>query len=351
MPAWPSTLARLTLWDTDALGTLPPFPPGLERIHLESSNGLTTSVMDSLPSWPNGIQFIWLENMPFSELPPFPAGLKDLYINFLYELTCLPVLPSGLMNLIMETGGPTCLPNIPPNASVNWNGYDASDPDLLCTALNSSCEFLNPVATGTTYWDQNANGMRDAGEPGYPHVTLHLQPGSAMHGVATDGTYAWPMPMGNYTLSASAYNPYVQSIAPAQHALSLTATGEVSTGNDFGVVLQPNVQDLRIDLTGPSGQPGFDTYGTITCENVGTMPVDATVTFALDAAQSWVDATPAPLSVAGNTITWSLPALQVGRPGRSILWRTPMPPLHLAPRWSKRRKRARWREMPPLRTT
>lgn len=317
---WPSGLQHLRLGALDSLSNILPYPPSLEYLELWSLH-----MLDSLPTWPNAIQSSFVSDLPVTVLPPFPSGLGMLEISYMGQLACLPMLPVGLTTLYIDvdiglplTATPlTCLPNIP-SGMQNYSGPYGTPlagplgPDMLCTSLNSTCEFLNPAATGTTYWDQNANGTRDAGEPGYPYVILHQQPGGAMHGVAVDGTYAWPMPIGDYTVSASANNPYVQSIAPAQHALSFTSAGEVSTENDFGVVLQPNVQDLRIDLTGPWGQPGFDSYGTITCENVGSMVVDATVTFQLDAVQSWVSAMPVPLSVVGNTITWDLPALQVG---------------------------------------
>lgn len=321
VPEWPSTLMSLSLWSTDALPSLHAFPPGLENIII-TTGGLDPipPALDSLPPWPNNIRTIFLASMPFTELPPFPEGLLLLDLSYLHELTCLPVLPASLGELRIDVDGlpldPTsinCLPNFPPEATIYWGfGQISHDPDLLCTALNSDCPFLNPVATGTAYWDQNTNGVRDPGEPGYPYVTLHLQPGNAMHGVASDGTYAWAMSVGEYTLSADAGNPYVQDITPTQHPLAFTNQGEVLSGKDFGVVLQPNVQDLRIDLTGPWGQPGFDSYGTITCENVGTMAVDATVTFQLDAVQDWVGATPPPATVDGNTIQWGLASLQVG---------------------------------------
>lgn len=320
VPAWPASLITLRIIDADALASLPPFPPGVEQIQLVSY-GLDSiaPALTLLPPWPNGIQSIFLAAMPFTELPPFPAGLQVLDINYLHELTCLPVLPQGLNFLRVDIDdlglpptGINCFPNYPPNATIQW-GFDlVSDPDLLCTALNSNCDFLNPVATGAAFQDQNANGVRDPGEPGYPFVTLHQLPGNGMHGVAADGTYAWPMPMGNYTLSAQAANPYVVSIAPAQYTLALDTAGEVSTSNDFAVILQPDVADLRIDLNGPWGQPGFDSYGTITCGNVGTMPMDATVTFQLDPIQEWIGGTPAPTTVSGNTITWNMAALQVG---------------------------------------
>lgn len=321
VPAWPINLLGLQLWYVDALASLPQFPPGLETIGL-LSNGLDTlsPALESLPPWPTNIRQIFLASMDFTELPSFPAGLQSLDISYLHQLTCLPVLPEGLQLLYLDADGlplaptsVTCLPNFPPNATVNWGGFViAYNPDLLCTSLNSTCDFLNPVATGAVYWDQNANGARDAGEAGYPFATLHQQPGGGMHGVDLDGTYTWPMAVGNYTISAGSNNPYVLGTAPAQHSLAFSANGEVSGGNDFGIVLQPGVQDLRVDLQGPFGVAGFVAPGTITCENVGTVAVDAVVTFQLDDHQTWVGSTPVPTSVMGNTVTWDLPALQVG---------------------------------------
>lgn len=317
IPPFPTNLNTLSLIFCSALQSVPPFPATLHDVTLWDMWSL-----DSVPQWPNSIASIYVAALHVAELPPFPSSLGELYVGGLDSLSCLPLLPQGLTDLYLDAESPfsygptpiTCLPNFPPAFTLHWNTLweTPQDPDLLCTSLNSSCPFLNPVATGAVYWDQNANGTREPGEPGYPFATLHQQPENAMHGVAADGSFAWPMPIGNYTLTTSGTSPYVQSVSPAQYALSFTSNGQVLTGNDFGAVLQPNIQDLRIDLTELWGVPGFDAYGTITCQNVGTIPVDATVTFQLDADLDWVSGTPVPASVNGNTVTWSVPALQVG---------------------------------------
>lgn len=317
LPPLPAELERLDLEFCDSLQAIPPFPNSLAFISL-----LQVPEVDSLPPWPMSVNSIFLFNLGVTALPDFPPGLEVLDLNFLGSLACLPVLPPGLTTLNIDVDplnyAPTaftCIPNFPPSLlNFQWgsSGNLPQDPDLLCTALNSSCPFQNPVVTGTVYWDQNANGTREPAEPGYPYATLHQEPGAAMHGVFTDGSYTWPMPIGSYTLSASGDNPYVTGISPAQVPLSLANNGQVSAGNDFGVTLQPDVQDLRIDLMQLWSVPGFDAYGTITCSNVGTLPTDATVTLQLDTVLEWVSGSPAPGSVIGNTMTWTMPALQVG---------------------------------------
>jgi uncharacterized repeat protein (TIGR01451 family) len=317
IPPLPAGLEYLDLEFCDSLQAIPPFPNSLAFISL-----LQMPEVDSLPPWPMSVNSIVMFNLGVAALPDFPPGLEYLDINFLSSLSCLPVLPPGLTTLNIDADplgyAPTaftCIPNFPPNLlNFQWGsfGNTPQDPDLLCTALNSSCPFQNPVVTGTVYWDQNANGTRESGEPGYPFATLHQEPGAALHGVYADGSYTWPMPIGSYTLSASGNNPYVTGILPAQVPLSLANNGQVSTGNDFGVTLQPDVQDLRIDLMQLWSVPGLDAYGTITCSNVGSLPVDATVTLQLDTILEWVSGNPAPASAVGNTVSWTMPALQVG---------------------------------------
>ena len=178
--------------------------------------------------------------------------------------------------------------------------------------INSTCDFVNPAATGSVYWDQNSNGVRDGGEPGYPYASINAQPGNITYGVPASGDFNLPLPLDQYTLTASSDNPYVLSISPASHDAPFVSTSDVDAGNDFGVVLQPDMQDLRVDLSGPWGRPGFESIGMITCENTGSTVLTATVTFQLDADQSWVSSTPPPASVNGNTITWELADLGVG---------------------------------------
>jgi uncharacterized repeat protein (TIGR01451 family) len=349
LPAFPSGLLDLALTGLPALAALPDYPASLEELSIGGLGVVTlpewpvgldiemgpmpnlVSMPDfspttrwirisgglpqlaALPAWPDSLHELTIYSTSFNELPPFPAHLTSLALADMPNLHCLPLLPESLLGFFKMAGD--CLPNIPPGLSSLEVGPDMFVPvttSMLCTVLNSTCDFLNPVATGTVYWDQNANGVREGGEPGYPFSSVNAQPGNITYGVPSTGDYVLPLPFDQYTLAASSNNPYVQSISPATHDAFFVTTTDVDTGNDFGVVLQPNVQDVRIDLNGPFGRPGFENTGNITYDNIGSLVVDGTVTLQLDADQIWVGAQPAPTSVTGNTIIWDFSGLQVG---------------------------------------
>jgi uncharacterized repeat protein (TIGR01451 family) len=336
LPAWPNDLVSLRAFLLSSVTSLPPFPSGLDTLQLGFMPLLASlppfpatirtlgvsevPLLSEFPALPDSLHFLFLSFMNVSSLPAFPVMLTGIDLSHMTGLQCLPILPEGLTTLYIDVDGGqfigtavACLPNLPPGMMYSreymWN--IPLDPTLLCTVLNSTCEFVNPVATGAVFWDQNTNGTRDGGEPGYPFASVHAQPGNYMFGVQPTGDFNAPLPLDQYTLTASSSNPYVQSIAPASHAAPFVNATDVDAGNDFGVVLIPNMQDLRIDQSWPWGRPGFETTGWITYENIGSLTMDGTITLELDADLAWVGANPAPSSVVGNTITWDYGALQV----------------------------------------
>jgi uncharacterized repeat protein (TIGR01451 family) len=322
LPAWPSELNSLSLAGI-AASTIPPLPASLAQFSVHKLEAMTV-----LPVLPSSLTGLTLGETPIAELPELPASLTWLLLDYMPTIHCLPLLPDGLGSLSIDPEGwliplpPTdvhCLPNLPSNLDYydGPGGPIQLSPSLLCTVLNSTCDLVNPVATGSVYWDQNSNGTREVGEPGYPFAAINAQPNNIIFSVPASGDYELPLPLSSYTLTASSDNPYVQSISPASHNAPFVNPTDVDAGNDFGVVLEPNVQDLRIDLFGPCGRPGYESHGHITFGNIGSIPMNGTITFELDADQSWVSADPVPAAVNGNTITWDFTALQVGE-SRSI---------------------------------
>jgi uncharacterized repeat protein (TIGR01451 family) len=89
--------------------------------------------------------------------------------------------------------------------------------------------------------------------------------------------------------------------------------GEVVTGNDFGVTLQPGIFDLRASLVTTTAQPGFDNTLTISYTNAGTEVMSGEVMLSFDPAQTWVGSDEVPSLVAGNVVSWNFTALQVGQ--------------------------------------
>jgi len=352
LPPFPTGLLGLSLGNLTALTALPDYPASLEELHVGglgvellpewpvipdeiSIGGMPNLVampdfpsattwitisgdMPSLaafPDWPGSLTMLDILASDIPPLPDFPADLNSLQLAGT-NLECIPMLPEGLAGFLCFGCGLSCIPNAPSGMGFTTfpDGPQAPLPPL-CTVLNSTCDLVNPAATGSVYVDENANGTRDMGEPGYPFAAINAQPGNITYGVPSSGDFNLPLPLDQYTLTAFSNNPYVLSISPSSHIAPFVNASDVDAGNDFGVVLQPDVQDLRIDLNGPWGRPGFESGGVITYDNIGSTPVNGTIVFQLDAQQSWVESTPAPTSVNGNTITWDFTGLQIGGSG------------------------------------
>ena len=337
LPEWPTGLERLHVLAFPALQTIPAFTGALDTLYL-----FMLPQVEQLPAFPMTVRSLVLGEMPnvaslpelpeqleglqtaflnIGSVPPLPNALRSWDMAYLPELVCLPLLPPGMELLLVDVDGGgfigtafECLPNFPEGMQYGRE-FDMDipfSPALLCTVLNSTCEFVNPVATGTVYADQNANGIQDGGETGYPFATIATQPGNYLFGVEPDGGFELPLPLDQYSLTASSSNPYVLSISPVSHSAPFTAPTDVDSSNDFGVVLQPNVQDLRIDQSWPWGRPGYESDGWLAYENIGTIAMDGTITLQLDADLAWVEGSPAPSMVMGQTITWNFMDLQVG---------------------------------------
>ncbi|MBP6390896.1 MAG: DUF11 domain-containing protein [Flavobacteriales bacterium] len=265
---------------------------------------LWTSIPDTLFAQ---VSELGLDSMlTISSLPTvLSANLDSVAVIDCPNLTCLPHLPNNFRILYQEGGSITCVPNYTP-----W--WDMGQNVPLCTPLNSACALVNPLATGHIYHDLNANGQRDAGEPPAPYVMVQESPQNSLTSGDTSGYFELPLDPVTHTLTAASTNPYVVSIAPASHTAALLNLTDVDSLNDFGVVLQPNVEDLVTTITTDPARPGFENEVWVQCTNVGTVPHGGTVSFTFDSDQSWVNATPTPGTLTGNTATWSVAPLPLG---------------------------------------
>jgi uncharacterized repeat protein (TIGR01451 family) len=314
LPPWPESLEHLGISFMEDLEALPALPAG------QTSMTIVDTPIEVLPDLPPMMEWIGLFFLPITGLPSLPPGLQLLDLGNLGQLQCLPVLPLSMTTLYIDVdllGGPytavECLPNFPQgmvyNRAMNIIPYS---PSLLCTPLNSTCEFVNPVATGMVYWDANTNGTRDPAETGYPYSTIASQPDGFIHGVGADGVFAAAQGLGTSTLTAMPYNPYVLSVSPTNHQATFSSMTDVVPGLDFGVELQAGIEDLKVQLEAPLARPGFESTGWLVCENQGSTVVDAALALQLDPNVVFLSAVPSPASVVGNTVNWAMPALGVG---------------------------------------
>lgn len=250
-----------------------------------------------------------------SEVSPFPEGLEFLSC-FGAIISCLPYLPTSLVQLSETLIPIPCLPNWPDGMLYSPIFNDPENPTTpntanYCSFLNSECPGTYPALAGVVRMDLNNNGTVDAGEPMVPSSTVAIAPGGQSTGCAPDGSWQIGVPPGEHTITAASGYPYAVSVSPASHAGSVPAMGDVDLNNDFAVAVQPDSQDLRVHVYADPARPGFDNQVYLRCENYGTTPVDAEVTFTFDADQNWLGSSLAPASTSTNTATWSFPALPI----------------------------------------
>ncbi len=204
-------------------------------------------------------------------------------------------------------------------------------------------------AIGDRVWmDSNGNGIQDAGEPNINGVRLQIF-------AASDTSFTTPLAIittgtnlamtGNYRFYVSPFQSYLVRVDPAMFgpgqplfnlgyttpdagaddadsdadssgAITIPAgyASEVNMTFDVGLATGANV---RIAKSGPSSAVvGSALAYTLTYTNDGPSPAaNVIVQDTLPAGVTFVSASPAPSSIAGNVITWNLGTLGSGAGG------------------------------------
>jgi SdrD B-like domain len=146
---------------------------------------------------------------------------------------------------------------------------------------NDFGNFRNATKSGTKFEDLDADGVRDAGEPGLADVQIHLfgtdGAGSAVHQHATtdaNGAYSFSVAPGSYTVCETVPDGFTQSFPTSGadctghdgaggfgYAITLTS-GEIDSGNDFGNFRNATVsgrkfKDANANGTSDAGEAGL----------------------------------------------------------------------------------------------
>lgn len=165
---------------------------------------------------------------------------------------------------------------------------------------------------GTTYLDQNANGVRDSSELHSP-VMLELDPGNLLVYAGQD-PYSFCTDSGSFTISVP-NPPLYHTASPAAQTYSVNNLGDLVTGMDFAFVPTPGIHDGVVGIWGWNPWIGNNTTYHLSYQNVGTEPLDGTVILTLDPLTSFVSSLPPPDSVNGQVIQWEIVNLAPGGNG------------------------------------
>ena len=161
------------------------------------------------------------------------------------------------------------------------------------------------TVSGSSWYDVNSDCVRDAGEVGIPFRVFAVEPGGYSALTHGDGSFHLALPDGNYTIAQT--DPTLVPICPATQPAPFTINSAPITmdfANGSTVPL-----DLATWLSSTPARPGFNFSLSGLVSNPTPQvsgPITATLTF--DPALTILNATPAPISVVGNVVTWAWPA-------------------------------------------
>lgn len=191
----PSLASSLTILacDHNLLTSLPPLPDGLNGLECQF-NFLT-----SLPRLSNGLVQIECFYNDLTELPDLPGSLEILNCFNNFRLSCLPLLPSTLHQLLYDSTAVTCLPNFVSGAHF----LPPLGTHPFCNPLIHSCPSYVAIE-GTTYFDNNTNCNFDTIEPRIGNINIQLEHDTTLIqsvSSAANGVYAFDaLPNNTYTV-------------------------------------------------------------------------------------------------------------------------------------------------------
>lgn len=158
------------------------------------------------------------------------------------------------------------------------------------------------TATGFVYWDDNNNGVFDAGELKFTAgATIKSSSGPATVSGA-DGVFLLAGLSAGAILSVTP--PLSNTVLnPPSRAFTDLAGGPYH----FGIYAPAGYRDLSIDLVNVEPfRPGFTTNLSLAYQNVlPTGVANTAVTLVLPAGLAFVSSSMAPVSVSGNVVTWN----------------------------------------------
>lgn len=158
---------------------------------------------------------------------------------------------------------------------------------------------------GKVFSDQNGNGIYDTGEQGIAGTIVEVQPGTYLGATNNYGDYAIAMSTGTFTATVPV-PPLYSTVTPLIQTASFAGTFQTDSINDFAVSMIPNIQDLRVILTGGNNvSPGSNTSVNMTYKNVGSASIaSGSVSLVYDSNYVYVNSNVAPDVISGDTITW-----------------------------------------------
>ena len=179
------------------------------------------------------------------------------------------------------------------------NPYDRLD--FVVPDLGPNCGNVS----GNVFIDNDQDCGQDPTEVGVPYQVLEIQPGPVYTITDAVGHYSTDIVDGSYQLAQT--DPTLVQLCPAAAPVPFTIASNVAVIDLADSSTAP--LNMRVQLNAGILRPGFtSTYWGLVRNTSPQLAGLVTVQVVLDPVLSYVAATPAPTTVAGNVLTWNFGA-------------------------------------------
>ena len=307
-----------------SLAVLPPLPNSLVELDC-SGNNLT-----SLPALPQSLRQLRCVGNDLSTIPALPDTLVELICNSNPSLTCLPRL-TYIESLSFNNCSVSCLPNY---GQVQFSSPDINN-YLVCDTNNSNGCDVYWNFSGNAYLDNDSNCQFSLSEDGINHLRILLyENGNLVQQSFTrnDGFFALEAnSLGNYSIVLDTANLPFELICPMPGIYydTLTVNDTIFRGNDFGFKCKSGFDLGAWSIVSTRLRAGNQSTVHINAGDVSAFygyhclsGMSATLTINLSGQIQYVGPAPGarvPSSVFGNTITYSIPDINLVDPNHDFV--------------------------------
>lgn len=195
-----------------------------------------------------------------------------------------------------------------------WPGDPCDDGDPLTSddivdQWGCSCYGWTNLISGQVFLDLDANGIFNGTDMPIQNRVVQAGPYQFYTNTDATGAFSFRLTPAIYTVMAAAGS--FDAPSAVLPPIDLSTPGTSSVGNALPMGPTASQTDLSVHIASGPARPGFGTYMTVVCKNEGTLSTNGTLTLTFDPLQTVHNQSPAG-TIAGNTITWALPVLQLG---------------------------------------
>ena len=190
--------------------------------------------------------------------------------------------------------------------------------DLFQSEIHRIVYRLNlagkPIVVGRLFADENADGQYTPGEAPLTDIPVTTEPAPVAAFADADGIVRFYVEAGEYTVSVddAAAECWELTSDFSEYTIEIDGDTPLSDTLDFGFNLVSDESDMTPSIIAGPTRCGFTVPFWLNVKNTGCKEQPARYAMVLDPAVTFIEATPAPFAISGDTLFFAADTLPAG---------------------------------------